>query len=99
MAPIDLFSRRPQAARAALLRLARRFRARDVDAGLWHSLGAALLVLGDRGGALSAFRNAAILDGARSTTQLALGNLLFDCGRLDLALHCFENVARMRLQD
>jgi cytochrome c-type biogenesis protein CcmH/NrfG len=99
MAPIELFSRRPQAARAALLRLASRADARAVEAELWHSLGATLLALGDRGGALNAFRNAASLDGARSATQLALGNLLFDSGRFDLALRCFENVARMPLQE
>jgi Flp pilus assembly protein TadD len=67
------------------------FDADDPDA--WHSLGVALAAIGDRVGALTALRNAALLDGSRATTQLALGNLLFDAGRLDDALRCFESAA------
>jgi hypothetical protein len=33
-----------------------------------------------------------LLDGNRASTQLALGNLFFDTGRLDDALRCFEAV-------
>ena len=58
----------------------------------WHELGIALAAIGDRVGAFSALRNAALLAGNRASTQLALGNLLFDTGRLDDALRCFESV-------
>ncbi|HEY6124376.1 MAG TPA: hypothetical protein VIV63_06975 [Steroidobacteraceae bacterium] len=64
--------------------------ARDADA--WHALGVALVSLGDRVAAFIALRNAALLDGRRANTQLALGNLLFDSGRVDDAVRCFECV-------
>jgi cytochrome c-type biogenesis protein CcmH/NrfG len=65
------------------------------DADAWHSLGVALAALDDRAGALTALRNAMLLDGSRAQTHLALGKLLFDVGRVDDALRCFESaVAR-----
>lgn len=64
------------------------FEADDADA--WHALGMTLAALGDRVGAFTALRNAVRLDGNRPDTHLALGNLLFDTGRLDEALRCFE---------
>jgi len=66
------------------------FEANDADA--WHALGIALAASGDRAGAFTALRNAMLLDDSRANTQLALGNLLFDSGRLDDALRCFESV-------
>ena len=69
------------------------FEANDPEA--WHALGIALAATGDRAGAFTALRNAALLDASRANTQLALGNLFFDTGRLDDALRCFESaVAR-----
>ncbi|MEJ0085602.1 MAG: hypothetical protein WDO72_07970 [Pseudomonadota bacterium] len=62
------------------------------DATSWHHLGDALAQLGDRASALTALRNALLLDGARTDTQLALGKLLFDCGQLDHALVYFARV-------
>ena len=59
------------------------------NAATWHHLGDSLALLGDRAGALTALRNALLLDGARTDTQLALGKLLFDCGQLDHALVYF----------
>jgi len=67
------------------------FEANDPDA--WHALGIALAAIGDRAGAFTALRTAALLDGSRANTQLALGNLFFDTGRLDEALRCFESAA------
>lgn len=67
-----------------------KFAANDPDA--WHALGIALATIGDRVGAFIALRHAALLDGSRASTQLALGNLFFDTGRLDDALRCFETV-------
>ena len=64
------------------------FEADDADA--WHALGMMLAALGDRAGAFTALRNAMRLDGNRADTHLALGNLLFDTGRCDEALRCFE---------
>jgi Flp pilus assembly protein TadD len=66
------------------------FETSDPDA--WHALGLSLAALGDRVGAFNALRNAAALDGSHANTQLALGNLLFDTGRLDDALRCFDRV-------
>jgi Flp pilus assembly protein TadD len=60
------------------------------DAEEWHALGIALAAHGNRAGAFTALRNAALLDASRASTQLALGNLFFDTGRLDDALRCFE---------
>jgi tetratricopeptide (TPR) repeat protein len=70
------------------------FEANDADA--WHALGMTLAARGDRAGAFSAFRNALRLDNGRADTHLALGNLLFDTGRLDEALRCFELAAAGR---
>ena len=67
------------------------FEANDPDA--WHALGIALAAIGDRAGAFTALRNAVLLDASRANTQLALGNLFFDTGRLDDALRCFESAA------
>ena len=67
------------------------FEANDADA--WHALGMTLAARGDRAGALSALRNALRLDGGRPDTHVALGNLLFDAGRLHEALRCFEVAA------
>jgi cytochrome c-type biogenesis protein CcmH/NrfG len=63
------------------------------DADAWHTLGVALVALGNRAGAVTALRNAILLDGERAQTQLALGKLLFDTGRVDDALRCFERAA------
>ena len=90
MKPVGIFSRRPDAARAAVLRFSRLLRARSEDADAWHALGGVFMILGDRVGALAAFRNAVRLDHARPQSLLALGNLLFDFGLLDQALRCFE---------
>jgi len=70
------------------------FEANDADA--WHALGMRLAACGDRAGAFSALRNALRLDSGRADTHLALGNLLFDTGRLDEALRCFELAAAVR---
>jgi hypothetical protein len=50
--------------------------------------------LGERVRACAAFRQAMEIDGSRRQTQMALGNLLFDCGQWERALHCFECAAR-----
>jgi len=63
------------------------------DADTWHALGVALVALGDRARAFTALRNALMLDGNRANTQLALGNLFFDTGRLDDALRCYAAAA------
>ena len=55
-----------------------------------------LAARGDRAGALSALRNAIRLDAGRRDTHVALGNLLFDTGRFDEALRCFEVAAQGR---
>lgn len=83
-----IFTRDREAARAAVRRFVWRLRTHD-DANAWHALGAALVSLGDRAGALAAFRNALRLDGAHVRSQLALGNLLFDSGQCERALSCF----------
>jgi cytochrome c-type biogenesis protein CcmH/NrfG len=67
------------------------FEADDPEA--WHVLGIALEAAGNRAGAFTALRNAALLDGSRANTQLALGNLFFETGRFDDALRCFESAA------
>jgi cytochrome c-type biogenesis protein CcmH/NrfG len=90
VAPI--FARDHEAARGAVLRFSRRLCIDADDANAWHALGAALVELGDRAGALAAFRNALRLDDTRKHSQRALGNLLFDSGQLDQALRCFAVV-------
>lgn len=75
--------------RAAVRQHVQALRFDPEDAAAWHKLGEALANLGDRVGALTALRNASLLDGARTSTQLALGKLLFDCGQLDRALVYF----------
>jgi cytochrome c-type biogenesis protein CcmH/NrfG len=87
-----IFARDREAARAAVLRFSRLLRVNADNADAWHALGAALVELGDRTGALAAFRNALRLDDTRKHSQLALGNLLFDSGQLDQALRCFAVV-------
>jgi len=79
-----------EGARKAVLLCSHRLYRDGNDADAWHALGIALVALGDRVAAFIALRNAASLDGGRSSTQLALGNLLFDSGRFDDALRCFE---------
>jgi tetratricopeptide (TPR) repeat protein len=60
---------------------------------VWHALGTALAELGHRAASLTALRNAVLLDESRADTHLALGKLLFDSGRLDDALRCFDRAA------
>jgi protein O-GlcNAc transferase len=68
----------------------------DADnADVWHALGTTLAALGQRGAALTALRNAVLLDESRADTHLALGRLLFDAGRLDDALRCFDCAAAL----
>ncbi len=62
------------------------------NADAWHELGSTLMLLGDRAGACTALQNALRLDADRAPTYRALGNLLFDGGRLEDALACFERV-------
>lgn len=76
-------------ARAIAHRFSRLVRLSSEDAHAWHVLGTALLALGDRGAACSAFLNALRLDGSRIHSRRALGNLLFDSGQFDQALRCF----------
>jgi cytochrome c-type biogenesis protein CcmH/NrfG len=78
-----------EAAQALAHRFSRVVRMRAEDAHAWHALGSALVRLGDPSGACSAFRNALRLDHTRIHSQRALGNLLFDSGQFDRALHCF----------
>lgn len=80
-------------ARDAIARHSQMLRMNANDADAWHALGTALATLGDRAGAFVALRNAVLLDGSRAHTHLALGNLLFDTGRLDDALRCFACAA------
>ena len=75
---------------APVPRVDHRLRSGADDAEAWHSLGVALAALHDRAGAFTALRNAVLLDGSRAQTHLALGKLLFDVGRVDDALRCFE---------
>jgi Flp pilus assembly protein TadD len=63
------------------------------DAEAWHALGVALAALGHRAGAVTALRNAILLNDERPQTQLALGKLLFDAARVEDALRCFECAA------
>jgi tetratricopeptide (TPR) repeat protein len=79
--------------RAVVVRCMRLLRFDANNADVWHTLGTALAALGDRGGALTALRNAVMLDESRAHTHLALGKLLFDTGRLDDALRCFDCAA------
>jgi Flp pilus assembly protein TadD len=82
--------------RAAVRQLVQALHFDPDDASTWHQLGTALARLGDRAGALTALRNALLLDSGRDDTHLALGKLLFDCGQLDDALICFSRVASPR---
>lgn len=90
--PVLPIARDREATRDAVLRFTRRLRANADDPDAWHALGDALVKLGNRPAACAAFRNAVLLDGHREHSLRALGNLLFDCGQLDLALRCFERV-------
>lgn len=64
------------------------------DVAAWHQLGRALNQLGDHACACAALRHALLLDGGHAPTLRALGNLMFDCGRLELALEYFERISR-----
>ena len=88
-------SQEREAARDAVERCSQVLRLNADDAETWHALGAALAALGDRAGAFTALRNSALLDETRAQTHLALGELLFDTGRLDDALRCFECAAAL----
>lgn len=79
-----------EVASAAIVRCSRLLRFNANDAEVWHTLGTALAALGDRAGALTALRNALLLDESRARTHLELGKLLFDTGRFDDALRCFD---------
>ena len=87
-------SRKREVARAVVVSCSRQLRNDADDADAWHALGVALAALGNRVGAFTAFRNAILLDGDRAKTQLALGKLLFDTGRVDDALRCFDCATR-----
>lgn len=87
-----------EVARATVVRCLRLLRVDVNSADVWHTLGTALATLGDRGGALTALRNAVMLDESCAHTHLALGKLLFDTGRLDDALRCFDRAARLPLR-
>jgi len=65
-----------------------------VEAEAWHRLGDVLLGIDRRVAAFRAFRRALWLDQQRPQTYRALGRLLFDCGQLEPALHCFEQASR-----
>lgn len=95
MPATTIFLEDREAARAAVRRFARRLRNAD-DANAWHALGAALISLGEYGGAIAAFRNALRLDETRLQSQLALGNLLFDSGQCERALCCFGMAEEIR---
>lgn len=86
----NLFARNREAACDAVRRFRRRLLSHG-DADAWHALGVALVVLGDRAGALAAFRNALRLDDGHVHSLLALGNLLFDSGLCERALSCFAS--------
>lgn len=79
--------------RAAVRQQVQALRFDPDNSDVWHRLGDALAQLGDRSGALTALRNALLLDGTRTDTQLALGKLLFDCGQLDHALVYFAGAS------
>jgi Flp pilus assembly protein TadD len=89
-----IFQHDPELARVAALRLSRLLHSRARDADTWHALGAALVALGERVRACSAFRQAMEIDGGRRPTRIALGNLLFDCGQWERALQLFEGAGR-----
>jgi tetratricopeptide (TPR) repeat protein len=79
-----------QVDRATVVRCSRLLNFDAGNADVWHTLGTALAALGDRAGALRALRNAVMLDESRAHTHLVLGKLLFDTGRVDDALRCFD---------
>ncbi len=89
---VEEIAPRREQLRAAVRQQIQALRFDPDNSDIWHRLGDALAQLGDRAGALTALRNALLLDGARTDTQLALGKLLFDCGQLDHALVCFARV-------
>lgn len=80
-------------ARDAVTRSSQALQTNSNDADAWHALGTALAALGDRVGAFTALRNAVLLDETRAHSHLELGKLLFDTGRFDDALRCFESAA------
>ena len=84
------FTRCREQARMEVLRIATRLRFEPDDVSAWHGLGVALATLGDRTGALVALRSALLRDAGHAPSHLALGKLLFDCGQVEHALHCFD---------
>jgi tetratricopeptide (TPR) repeat protein len=77
-------------ARAEVLRMAAALRIDSNDVAAWCRLGIALAALGQRTAALVALRHALSRDVGHAPSQLALGKLLFDCGQVEHALHCFD---------
>ena len=88
-------SQETEVARAVVARCSRLLRIDANNSDVWHALGTALAALGDRAAAFTALRNAVLLDAGRANTYLALGKLLFDTGRLDDALRCFDCAAAL----
>lgn len=84
-----------EVARAVVARCTRLLRRDTNNPEVWHALGTALATLGDRAAAFTALRNAVMLDGNRADTHLAMGKLLFETGRLDDALRCFDFAAAL----
>lgn len=87
-------ARAVESARIEVRRLTAVLRFGAFDAQAWYCLGVALTTLGDRTGALVAFRHALLHDGGHAPSHLALGKLLFDCGQVEHALHCFDCASR-----
>jgi tetratricopeptide (TPR) repeat protein len=83
--------------RARVYHLAATVDAEPRDASAWYRLGITLEGLGDRAGALLALRNALLHEPAHPQAHRALGRLLFECGRLEHALQCFERAATQRV--
>ena len=71
------------------------FRA-TLDAPAWYHVGRVFTQVGDPACACAALRHALTLDSAHAPSLLALGNLMFDCGRFELALEYFDRFSRMR---
>ena len=66
-----------------------------LDAPAWYHAGRVLAEVGDPACACAALRHAVMLDGSHAPSLRALGNLMFDCGRFELALEYFDRVGRM----
>jgi tetratricopeptide (TPR) repeat protein len=65
------------------------------DACAWYQVGRFFRQVGDPACACAALRQALMLDSGHGPSLLALGNLMFDCGRFDLALEYFDRFGRM----